>query len=146
MHAKSLQSCPTLCDPMENSPPGSSVQLTANCSCLWGHPQDQRGALAVPSGNMHAGPYPPLGARLAPTWGWCPAHPRRERLSQFAGSQCGRFIVIKQKTICLIICLLWSVFVLMCSDKAKCFGREEANSFEIRIFKVTTQLRPLILL
>ena len=24
--AKSLQSCPTLCDPMEYSPPGSSVQ------------------------------------------------------------------------------------------------------------------------
>ena len=25
MHAKSLQSCPTLCDPMDCSPPGSSV-------------------------------------------------------------------------------------------------------------------------
>ena len=25
MHAKSLQSCPTLCDPMDSSPPGSSV-------------------------------------------------------------------------------------------------------------------------
>ena len=25
MHAKSLQSCPTLCDPMDYSPPGSSV-------------------------------------------------------------------------------------------------------------------------
>ena len=25
MHAKSLQSWPTLCDPMDNSPPGSSV-------------------------------------------------------------------------------------------------------------------------
>ena len=25
MHAKSLQSCPTLCDPIDNSPPGSSV-------------------------------------------------------------------------------------------------------------------------
>ena len=25
MHATSLQSCPTLCDPMDNSPPGSSV-------------------------------------------------------------------------------------------------------------------------
>ena len=24
--AKSLQSCPTLCDPMDGSPPGSSVQ------------------------------------------------------------------------------------------------------------------------
>ena len=25
MHAKSLQSCPTLCDPMDCSPPGSSA-------------------------------------------------------------------------------------------------------------------------
>ena len=25
MHAKSLQSCPTLCNPMESSPPGFSV-------------------------------------------------------------------------------------------------------------------------
>ena len=25
MHAKMLQSCPTLCDPMDSSPPGSSV-------------------------------------------------------------------------------------------------------------------------
>ena len=25
MRAKSLQSCPTLCDPMDGSPPGSSV-------------------------------------------------------------------------------------------------------------------------
>ena len=25
LHAKSLQSCPTLCDPMDSSPPGSSV-------------------------------------------------------------------------------------------------------------------------
>ena len=25
MHAKSLQSCPTLCDPTDSSPPGSSV-------------------------------------------------------------------------------------------------------------------------
>ena len=25
MHAKSLQSCPTLCDPIDGSPPGSSV-------------------------------------------------------------------------------------------------------------------------
>ena len=25
MHAKLLQSCPTLCDPIDGSPPGSSV-------------------------------------------------------------------------------------------------------------------------
>ena len=26
MHAQSLQSCPTLCNPMDHSPPGSSVR------------------------------------------------------------------------------------------------------------------------
>ena len=25
MHTKSLQSCPTLCDPIDGSPPGSSI-------------------------------------------------------------------------------------------------------------------------
>ena len=29
IHAKSLQSCPTLCDPMDSSPPGSSVQRSS---------------------------------------------------------------------------------------------------------------------
>ena len=28
MYAKSFQSCPTLCDPVDQSPPGSSVQAT----------------------------------------------------------------------------------------------------------------------
>ena len=31
MHAKSLQSCPTLCGPMDCSPPGSSVQGNSPC-------------------------------------------------------------------------------------------------------------------
>ena len=43
MHAKSLQLCPALCDPMDHSPPGSSVHgiLQARilewvaCPCLW---------------------------------------------------------------------------------------------------------------
>ena len=30
--AKSLQSCPTLCDPIDGSPPGSSVQVCQNFS------------------------------------------------------------------------------------------------------------------
>lgn len=30
---------------------------------------------------------------------------------------------------------------LVRSDNAKCFGKEEANFFEIRIFKVMTQLK-----
>ena len=34
MHAKSLQSCPTLCDPMDCSPPGSSVHGTSQARKL----------------------------------------------------------------------------------------------------------------
>ena len=40
MHTKLLQSCPTLCDPMDNSPPGSSVhgilqaRILENCHSL----------------------------------------------------------------------------------------------------------------
>ena len=40
MHAKSLQSCPTLCNPMDYSPPGSSVhrilqaRILEWCLCL----------------------------------------------------------------------------------------------------------------
>ena len=37
MHAKSLQSCPTLCDPMDSSPPGSSVHGIFQARVLeWG--------------------------------------------------------------------------------------------------------------
>ena len=37
MHAKSLQSCPTLCDPMDSSPPGSSVHRILQARILeWG--------------------------------------------------------------------------------------------------------------
>ena len=32
--AKSLQSCPILCDPMDGSPPGSPVPGILQCSCL----------------------------------------------------------------------------------------------------------------
>ena len=34
MHAESLQSCPTLCDPMDCSPPGSSVHGILQASIL----------------------------------------------------------------------------------------------------------------
>ena len=34
MHAKSLQSCPTLCDPVDYSPPGSSVHGTLQARIL----------------------------------------------------------------------------------------------------------------
>ena len=37
MHAKSFQSCPNLCDPMDSSPPGSFVHRTAQARILeWG--------------------------------------------------------------------------------------------------------------
>ena len=34
VHAKSLQSCPTLCDPMDCRPPGSSVHGTLQARIL----------------------------------------------------------------------------------------------------------------
>ena len=42
MHAKSLQSCLTLCDPMDSSPPGSSIQGDS--------PEYWRGLPCPPSG------------------------------------------------------------------------------------------------
>ena len=36
MHANSLQSCPTLCDPMDSSPPGSSVHRILQARVLVG--------------------------------------------------------------------------------------------------------------
>ena len=38
MHAKSLQSCATICDPMEGSPPGSSVHGILQARLLEGLP------------------------------------------------------------------------------------------------------------
>ena len=43
MHAKSLQSCPTLCNPMGCSPPGSSVH---------GIPGKNTGVDCPPSGDL----------------------------------------------------------------------------------------------
>ena len=37
MHAKSLQSCPTLCDPMDSSPPGSSIHGIVQARILGCH-------------------------------------------------------------------------------------------------------------
>ena len=38
-HAKSLQSCPTLCDPMDSSPPGSSIHRILQARILkWAEP------------------------------------------------------------------------------------------------------------
>ena len=35
MHAKLLQSCPTLCNPMDHSPPGSSVHGILQLRIPW---------------------------------------------------------------------------------------------------------------
>ena len=37
MHALSLQSCPTLCNPMDGSPPGSSVHGILQASTPYGN-------------------------------------------------------------------------------------------------------------
>ena len=59
MHAKSLQSCLTLCDPMDCSPPGSTVhgdssgQNTGVGCCFLlqeiSHPRDKTSSLAIPA-------------------------------------------------------------------------------------------------
>ena len=47
MHAKSLQSCPTLCDPVDCSPPGSSGRGILQTRTL------ERGAVPSPGGSSH---------------------------------------------------------------------------------------------
>ena len=47
MHAKSLQSCPTLCDPVDCSPPGSSGRGILQTRTL------ERGAVSSPGGSSH---------------------------------------------------------------------------------------------
>ena len=45
MHAKSLQLCPTLCDPMDGSPPGSSVRGILHARILeWATMPSSRGS------------------------------------------------------------------------------------------------------
>ena len=48
MHAKSLQSCPTLCDPIDGSPPGSSVPEILQARIL------ERAAIFFSNACMHA--------------------------------------------------------------------------------------------
>ena len=46
--AKSLQSCPTLCDPMDGSPPGSSIHGIFQARVLeWGAIAFSHGAMCV---------------------------------------------------------------------------------------------------
>ena len=48
MHAKSLQSCPTLCDPMDCSPLGSSVHGILQAEYWSGLPHPPPGDLPAP--------------------------------------------------------------------------------------------------
>ena len=48
MHAKLLQSCPTLCDPIDGSPPGSSIPGTLQARML------ERVAISFSIACMHA--------------------------------------------------------------------------------------------
>ena len=53
MHAKSLQSCPALCDPMDYSPPDSSVHEILQARLLeWVAMPSSRGS-SQPSGRTH---------------------------------------------------------------------------------------------
>ena len=51
--AKSLQSCPTLCDPIDGSPPGSSIHGIFQARVLeWGAgPRETKMNKALPSGS-----------------------------------------------------------------------------------------------
>ena len=51
MHAKSLQSCPTLCDPMDHSPPGSFVHGFSRQEYYSGLPFPPPGALLTRGSN-----------------------------------------------------------------------------------------------
>ena len=48
MHAKLLQSCPTLCDPVDSSPPGSSVLGFLQARIVEGCPFPPPGGLPDP--------------------------------------------------------------------------------------------------
>ena len=67
--AKSLQSCPTLCDPTDGSPPGSSVHGILQARTL------ERVAIAFSSGDvreLHLLAVDPEPLTLLPAWLGCP--------------------------------------------------------------------------
>ena len=60
MHAKSLQSCPILCDPVDHSLPGSSFRGILQARILkW---------VAVPSSRGSSWPQDPITSLLSPAW------------------------------------------------------------------------------
>ena len=66
MHAKSLQSCPTLCNPMDCSPPGSSVQHGAKCWMQLSHPPN--------SPQERHNYYPHCAEKGVSQFAWCKNH------------------------------------------------------------------------
>ena len=69
MHAKSLQSCPTLCDPMDCSPPGSSVPAILQARILEWLPRPPPGNLPTPGIELMS---PALAAAAAKSRQSCP--------------------------------------------------------------------------
>ena len=64
MHAKSLQSCPTLCDPMDCSPPSSSVHGTLQARTLeWGAMPSSRGS-SPPRDQAHVSCFSCIGSQV----------------------------------------------------------------------------------
>ena len=54
VHAKSLQLCPSLCDPVACSPPGSSVHRILQARILeWAALPSSRGSSQPRDGNLH---------------------------------------------------------------------------------------------
>ena len=69
MHAKSLQSCPTLCDPLDCSPPGSSVPGILQARILEWLPRPPPGNLPTPGIELMS---PALAAAAAKSRQSCP--------------------------------------------------------------------------
>ena len=71
MRVKSLQLCPTLCDPMDCSPPGSSVQRILQAGILkWVVLSFSRGS-SQPRDRTHVSMSPALAGRfftISATW------------------------------------------------------------------------------
>ena len=74
MHAQSLQSCPTLCDPMDHSPPGSSVYGILQAKILdWVARPSSKGCLLQSTIKLTpVSSFPPIfGVFLLTVPPWC---------------------------------------------------------------------------
>ena len=65
MHAKLFLSCPTLCNPMDHSPPGSSVYGILQARILeWVATPSSRGIFLIQGSNSHLIMFPALAGRF----------------------------------------------------------------------------------